>query len=410
MRWVTALLVLGVSCGKPSRHATPPDAATPTSIRRTAQRSVEACGSAGEPNLEPSSAPPLAPRSAARRPQARPPENGCLVRSTSPIDADTRAGLAGQLGEMPFALAFGREVGRVALWTLAERPSRRRWTLALEAPIARAAVRCEARCTLAVVDARGVLQVFDFDLTAADAPRVLARGVDRRFAPALAGRSPATLVAYTTTRDEVMHTLLARAGDTRPHRDLTPPGHGAAAPTFVLGASPTTLVMIDARAGLSPLLELTLDAQGTPSAVQVRTPVIQPSAPPLLAATVLRSGEVEVYYSLIGRLAMTAIGRVPLRRAQLPTPLLASRGYGALNFVAARSRMRTLVALEVPTATPPSAPRTLVLELLDGARTDEVLALDGYQPSLASGPEPGTFVLTYATASGLHASTLGCDD
>ena len=334
-----------------------------------------------------------------------------MARSTARLDPGAHDGLAGYVGAAPFALAFGRELRHVTLWTLSEAAPRRRWTLGLDAPVARAALLCAARCTLALVDGRGVLQAIDFELSAAEAPRVLARGVDRRFAPALAGRPPDTLVAYTATRDEVMHTLLIRVADaTTLPLDVTPVGHGAAAPTFVLGVAQPTLVMIDARAGLSPLLELTLAANGTASEVQVRTPVSQPSAPPLLAATVLRSGEVEVYYSLTGRLAMTAIGRVPLRRAQQPAPLLPSRGYGALRFVAARSHARTLVALEAPTAAPPASRRTLVLKLLDGLRTDEVLTLDGQRPSLASGPEPGTFVLTYDSSDGLHASTLACDD
>ena len=395
MRAAAWLLVL--SCGRPAPPGGSVDAATPA-VPRAAATSRTPDGPVRD-----------APQASAA--SARAPQNDCAVRASARIDAAAHEGLAGYLGAVPFALSFGHDGRAVTLWTLGQAGPQRGWTRVLEAPTTRASLLCDAGCTLALIDTRAVLHVLAFELTSSAPPRVLARGVDRRFAPALVGRPPDVLVAYTATRDEVMHTLLMRAADpSGAPRDVTPEGHGAAAPTFVLGAAHPTLVMIDARAGLSPLLELTLDAQGTPSAVRVRTPVSQPSQPPLLAASVLRDGEIEVYYSLIGRLAMTAIGRVPLRRTAQPSPLLSSRGYGNLRFVAARSRLRTLVAFEVPSAPPPSSPRTLGLKLLDGERTDEVLALEGDRPSLASGPEPGSFVLVYASGSGLHASMLGCDD
>ncbi|MET0340778.1 MAG: hypothetical protein ABW252_07235 [Polyangiales bacterium] len=376
------------------------DASAPAVVDPTAATPVETA-------VAPTPSRAASPLRARRSPAVAVPVDGCATQASHLLTIAARDGLAGHL-EGPIALAFERDAMSVALWTLDDPPVRR-WERPLPAAIARAVLLCTSRCTLGLVDTRAVLSVIGFDRARADAPRVLARGVDRRFAPALAPLGRDVLVAYTATRDETMHSWLTRASGAGSPRDLTPPAHGAASPTFVLGAPTPTLVMIDARAGMSPLLEVALDARGTPGEVSVRTPVSQPTAPPVVLATTLRGGEVEVFFTLIGRIAMTAVGRVSLRRAEAARPLLASTGYGALRMAAATSGLRTLVALEVPTAPAPDAPRQLLLKLLDGLRTDDVLVLQGERPSLAASAPDGSYVLTWSGADGLQADLLACD-
>lgn len=172
------------------------------------------------------------------------------------------------------------------------------------------------------------------------------------------------------------------------------------------------LVFLDARAGVSPLLELPFGADGEPGAAVVRTPVSQPYAPPELLPIAWATGEVEVVYSAIGRAAMTAIGRIPLRRTAEPVALSLSRGYGPLSFAAALNGASALFALEVPSAAPPTSPRTLALERVTELRVDDVATLDDpagvHHPSVASAPEPGVFLLAYTRGTTLHAVTVVC--
>src|SRR5581483_10852247 len=92
------------------------------------------------------------------------------------------------------------------------------------------------------------------------------------------------------------------------------------------------LVMIDARAGMSPLLELPF-VGGKPGELRIGTPVSQPYAPPLLRAVQLPGeADVLVAYTALGRLAATAVGYVPLHSARAPAALLPSRGYGVIAF------------------------------------------------------------------------------
>lgn len=343
----------------------------------------------------------------------RPPAHGCVVAEEHGLGADFDRGHAGFLADRALVVAVARD--RRTLTLLVRRDDGafvQRATQPLEAAVSRAALHCEVRCTFSFVDERGRLVAITLAADRFTRQTLLASGADRRFAPALARTASDTLVAFTATRDEVMHTLVVGASGGVPE-DLTPPGHGAAAPSFVLGAGLPTLVMIDARAGVSPLLEVAFDARGNAQPARVRTPVSQPSVPPLLAAVQL--GEVEVFYRVIGKLAMTAIGRVPLRRATEPTPFLPSTGYGPLELAVAKGRESALVAVEVPTASPATAPRALSVRRVGAGEAREVLAPGGgkrlaHRPSLAFGPLPGRFLLVHTGEHTLQATLLSCDD
>lgn len=399
---VAIALALGCRREEPGRA---PHASQPAPAVLDAGRSL--------PTREERAKSPPAPAGARSDGAAPPPVHGCTVRRTVALGAPFQRGYAGFAGDRPIVVGSAEDGRLLVALDPAASPQRSGARLALADKLARGALHCDLRCVFSYVDERARLLSVALDAAQFDRPVLLARGVDRRFAPALGVLAGTLLVSYTASVGETMHTFLVSASGGAP-RDLTPAGHGAAAPTFILGESPPGLVMIDARAGVSPLLEVGFDARGNPLDVRVRTPVSQPSAPPLLAAVAL-GGEVEVFYRVIGKLAMTAMGRVPLRQARTPTPLFPSRGYGELELSVARGRHVVLVAAEEPTAPPPDSPRTLALKLLDGADTRDVLALGSAtqpaaRPSLAASPRAGTFLLAYVQASTLYGSVLACDD
>lgn len=271
------------------------------------------------------------------------------------------------------------------------------------------------------VDDKGALAHLRYEAEQFGAPRALAQEVDRRFDPALARAGAQLLVAFTRTVDQTMHTFVLRAAEPSAALDVTPPGHGAAAPSFVLGAEPPILVMIDARGGVSPLLELPFDGGGKPGAVIVRTPVSQPYAPPALSAVAVPGGELEVAFTAIGKLAATAIGRVPLRRAVAPTALHPSRGYGQLALSSARGVRAVVHALEVPSAASldarePSADAAHQIELkwIDAQGEGEGLTLpvspdSARQPSIVA-LRRGVFALAFTRGKRAHTLLLECGD
>jgi hypothetical protein len=328
------------------------------------------------------------------------PANGCAIELEQRLGAGTRG----------IALRDGILVASddaVTLWQLGD-SFREGPRLQLDAPIAKASAVCGDACDIAWIDQK--MRLFHARLDSALHPaRELARGVDRRFAPALSLQGDRTLLAYTATVDEVMHTKLLglRADKLEPTQDITPDGHGSAAPTFLLGSA-ATLIAIDAHAGISPLLEFPLDGAGRPRESLVRTPVSQPFEPPQLAAVQWANGEAEAFFTVIGKLAMTAIGRVPLRRTETISALSPSRGYGELSFAVARGNRRALFAYEVPVASTPKAERKLELTLSDGTRNDDGPSFDApaLAPSLAH--VDGGYLLAFTRAGEVHGALLRC--
>jgi hypothetical protein len=338
-----------------------------------------------------------------------------VLRHQQALSADSERALAANFAGAPIVVALEGKGSTLALWTSGPQGFTRTLSAPLESKAQRAAIVCTgARCELAVVDERARLLGLQLTSKSFSAPRVLASGLDRRFAPALADTGSRVLYAYTASVDKAMHTfwLESKDGKVSAPSDLTPRAHGAAAPSFVLGSKLPTLVAVDPWAGLSPLLEVSFGVLGPPSAAVVRTPVSQPYEPPLLIAMEWSSGDVEVAYTAVGRLAMTAVGRVPLRKASEPAALSPSKGYGELSFAAARSRRRALFAVEVAVDTKPDAPRQVALKLLDGVSTGEgpIFAADARHPSVSSLRDPGEYLVTYARSNVIQAALVGCQD
>jgi hypothetical protein len=289
--------------------------------------------------------------------------------------------------------------------------------LALKAsPARRPTLRAErGQLDVAYVDESGDLVLLGFEDGRAGALRVLDRKLDRRFSPALLRVASHLLVAYTKTVDTAMHTFVARVSkDQVALRDVTPQGHGAAAPSFVRGHEAPLLVAIDARAGISPLLEVGFDARLVPRPAVVRTPVSQPYAPPYLEALSIPGDEIAVAYTALGRLAATAIGRVPLRTPTAPTALLPSLGYGELIFSGDLGQRAAVFAMEAPISAQPNARRALSLKVVDARGEGPELRIeDATQslraPSLVALAEPGRFALLYFVDKGARLAWLRCD-
>jgi hypothetical protein len=401
-------LLLCVSCDKPRDSATQaaPHSGTPATRE---QRDPPASKADAAASLEPQL------RSERLSPSVAVAKHSCVVRSDQELGSGERTAVA-FLGGRALVIASESSGRSLALFTQQQsEPFVRRASRSLSASAQRVTLVCRDDCELALVDDKARLLAFEVAGERIEEAGVLASGVDRRFAPALYKQAERSLYAYTSTVDEAMHTLLVvrSAGRASAPRDLTPLGHGAAAPTFVLGAARPTLVAIDARAGMSPLLEITFDERASPQPASVRTPVSAPYAPPLLAAVAWAGdGDTEVVYTAIGRAAMTAVGRVPLRSASEPTALSPSRGYGELAFSAAWAEQAALFAIEVPSGVPAAAKRTLTFKLSDGSHTYDALSIDGAgeaaRPSLAASSIQGEYLVGYTSAGKVHAALLAC--
>jgi hypothetical protein len=385
------LSVVSVACSEPP-PAKPEPAPAPKPITQPAEQPAAK----------------IAPRSSALRQAVAVPANGCAIELAQRVAAGTR-GVALRLGATESVLVASDDA--LTLWQLGD-SFREGPRSKLDAPIARASAACgKDACELALIDQKARLLYTRLD-DAIHPLKELARGVDRRFAPAVAQQGERALIAYVATVDEVMHTMLlgVRAGIVEPTTDVTPASHGATAPTFLLGASTPTLIAIDAHAGISPLLELPLDGTGKPKQTWVRTPVSQPFEPPQLAAVQWPGGEAEVMFTVIGKLAMSAIGRIPLRRAASIEALSPSRGYGMIEFALAPSSRRALFACEVPVSAAPKSERKLELTLSDGKRNDPGPVIDApaTAPSLVRTRDG--YLLAYSRGADVHAALLRCSD
>jgi len=263
----------------------------------------------------------------------------------------------------------------------------------------------------AFVDGRGQLFTGSAGPRHIDISKALASGLDRRFAPAMHVGAGRMLVAYTKAVSESMHTYVL---DTRREEeaawDVTPEGHGASAPSFVRGDAAATLVMLDAHEGISPLLEVSIPSSGAPTPATVRTPVSQPYAPTELLAAQTPWGEVQVAYTAVGKLAATAIGRVPLKRADMPTALHPSRGYGQVHFDLALGKASAIFAMQVPIDANEGAKHRIEIVWTGPSDMSSPLVLDGEGasgPSLANAGS-GHYWLSYVVGGRAVRRELAC--
>jgi hypothetical protein len=404
----SASLLAGCSRSEP----TPPDAVRAPEL---ASKSDARGADRPAPSAEP------APPASLPSPGAAAPPRGCRLEQEFSLREDAARAWAVGVAGQPHFLVLRAARRRLEWWSGTAPALVPRGAHDFAVPVARLAVlRGPAGAgadvhSLALVDDKGELWCQRHAGDRFDAPRSLAQGADRRFDPALAFAGEQLLTAFTRTVDLAMHTFVVRcSGQAAPAIDVTPPGHGAAAASFVLGASFPSLVMLDARGGVSPLLELPFDERGQPGAVLVRTPISQPYAPPALSAVALPGGEVEVAFTAIGKLAATAIGRVPLRRAAAPSALHASRGYGQLSFGVALGARAAVYALEVPRDEGKDAPHLIEIKWVDAQGDGETLALPASSdsarlPSIAALTR-GRFLLAYVSGASARAGLLHCAD
>jgi hypothetical protein len=280
-------------------------------------------------------------------------------------------------------------------------------------------LRTEGSAFAAWVDEQAHLMLVSIDGDRFGRARSLAEGVDRRFAPALGRVKSQLLLAFTRSVAESMHVHLVRVevqdkgGEHSTLEDLTPAGHGASAPTFIVGAAPPSLVFVDAHAGVSPLLEVSFDGAGRAEPAVVRTPVSQPYAPPALAAVQLAPTRTVVAYTAIGRAAATAIGLVPLRSTEAPTALVPSNGYGELALSVAQQGGLAVFAVEDFKASGKDAPRKVLVGVVDAAGAGELMELGAgaahaSSPSIRAESAPGEFSVAYSSPQGVHTSHVLC--
>jgi hypothetical protein len=244
--------------------------------------------------------------------------------------------------------------------------------------------------------------------------KALSSEADTRFRPALARTNDSLLIAYTRPVKAAMHVEVARiSADGVASQDVTPVSHGGSAPTFVLGAKNPRLVMIDARAGVSPLLEVAFDDKGQAQPAIVRTPVSQPYSPSELWAVEVPEHGVEVAFTALGKLAATAIGRVPLRTAAEPVPLLPSLGYGQLRLAAVSGPRGAVFVLQSPNEAKAQATLHLEVVVLDAKGEGPRFKLEGVTssaaPSIVALGTPGQFALLHRASSGWELVRLVCD-
>jgi len=343
---------------------------------------------------------------------AAPEPRACVVTAQGLSRAGAARAVLGQDG----MLVLPEGEARFEWWSEAGAQGARKLSeLALASVPKRAAVSALGEARFVVwVDERAQLQLVSWAGGEFGAPRVLAEGVDRRFTPALGAQGGLLLLAFTRSVGEAMHVMLARVeGQRSSVEDLTPPGHGASAPTFVAGTAPLSLVMVDAHAGVSPLLELPFDASGHVQPAIVRTPVSQPYAPPALAAARLSARRTVVAFTAIGRVAATAIGLVPLESAEAPVALVPSEGYGELALAVAHQPELAVFAVEAFRGSAKDAARKVLVGVVDAAGPGALLALgledaSASAPSLRANAQRGEFSLAYATPKGIQRVELAC--
>ncbi len=351
----------------------------------------------------------VARRNVARKPRA------CVAVAEGSVRAGAARGFLSRRGTYFDLLVVSDSEPRLELWRGAKQGFRQAASLALESPAKQAAFAYAGeRAFAAWIDERARVMLVPIEGGKFGRPRSLAEGVDRRMPPALAHLNSELLLAFTRSVGESMHVHVARVENERSTvEDLTPQGHGAGAPTFIAGAYPPVLVAVDARAGVSPLLEIAFNDQGRAQPAVVRTPVSQPYAPPALAAAQLAPSQVVVAYTAIGRAAATAIGLVPLRTSEAATALVPSNGYGELSLRTAQQAGLAVFAMEAFKESGKDSPRKVLVGLVEASGVGELLEL-GAEASQASAPSVypgegnGEFSVAYTAPDGVRVAELLC--
>lgn len=251
----------------------------------------------------------------------------------------------------------------------------------------------------------------------------VATGLDPRFAPALVHQHERTLLAWTqgATPMRTQLAVLSSEDVVLSRADLTPDSMGAAAPAFIAGASPPSLMMVDARNGMSPLLRVEFSPDGSPKPAAVALPVGMVSSPPQLAAAANQK-DVVVAYAGIGPAATSAIGVLNLAPEQgSPRALVPGTSYGPLYVSAAPLLHSIVVAADAPAKREHSAPgtpardnaREIHVHLIRGRELGPAMVIGGpggASHAAVAHATHGEIAVTYVNGTGTHVAYLRCDE
>jgi hypothetical protein len=278
-------------------------------------------------------------------------------------------------------------------------------------------VRDENDLSVAFIDGNGKLWARRLRIGrgGGGAPVEIASSVDARFAPALSSSQDHTLLAWTAASTP-MHTfmvVLSSDGAVVSRHDLTPTGLGASAPSFVSGATPPSLVALDAHEGMSPILRVDIGNHGDPQPAQVALPVGMVSRSPELAAA---SSSVGTYvaYTGLGSAATSAIGLVAISPlAGTPQALVKGTAYGPLHISAAAAPRALLFAADAPTQPGKTPLHEIHVHVIgiNGPGPATVIhgSGDASRAALARA-EGGSVGLAFSAAAGVYLARLRCDD
>jgi hypothetical protein len=244
----------------------------------------------------------------------------------------------------------------------------------------------------------------------------LGRGVDTRFAPAVAYGKRGPLVAYTQGTTP-MRTQLVRIGaksEILGTHDITPTAMGAAAPAFVLGARPLAIVTADARNGMSPIARTTLADDGTPRGSDLVTPVGMMSQPPQLTAAASSFGTF-VGYTGLGTAATSAVGLVQIApKPGAPEALVKGIAYGALHVAAVAGEDTLVLAADAPKAAGKAPSHTIQLTRVDEKGRGTPLSIesvtgDATQVGLARADD-GRLGVVFSASDAVYFAQARCDE
>jgi hypothetical protein len=274
--------------------------------------------------------------------------------------------------------------------------------------VALALVDGERRVRLAELSERGANQELRF--------AVVGEGASLRFTPALARVGSGWAIAWTSERDDTLRVYGVQVADGASSasgaRELRSLGGGAAAPTFVAGASAPTLLMLEPRAGMSAILRVPVSGAGfgEPS---VARPVSLITEPPSLVAARVGANDWAAY-TAIGSAATTAVGLLRLDDTAAPAALVPGTGYGVLH-VATASLLTGLAVFvaDAPQGPAPTAPREVVVRALgpEGVMSDPIVlrgssgaASRGRVASVAS----GVVAVSFTDTDAVHVALGRC--
>jgi len=271
--------------------------------------------------------------------------------------------------------------------------------------------------TVAYIDGAGELYAQTLrvgDAHGGGAAKQLAKGVDTRFTPAVQYSKRGPLIAYTLGTTP-MRSFLVRIdpkGDVIGTHDVTPISMGAAAPAFIDGGIPATLLTADPRSGMSPIARSRLDDEGKPTPAEVLVPVSMMSQPPQLSAAQSATGAY-VLFSGFGSAATSAVGLVRVApTVTAPEAFIKGTSYGVLSHAAVSLPSAVVIAATAP-LTPGKQPKHDVqFALLDakgqGPQLHVALASgDVTHVSLASGVQDQVGFAVSAP-DGVYLGALRC--